>query len=103
MDTILKNSKLNKVFAIVAAFLLAVSFSLTSVFAAVPTGKITVKNIENQATVYLYQIATVNWNDTTSQPVAPMYRWVNEVNTFIDDLRSAIVAAVCGKIAHKYA
>ena len=25
------------------------------------------------------------------------------VNTFIDDLLSAIVAAVCGKIAHKYA
>ena len=85
MDTILKNSKLNKVFAIVAAFLLAVSFSLTSIFAAVPTGKITVKNIENKATVYLYQIATVNWNDTTSQPVDPMYRWVNEVNAFIDD------------------
>lgn len=85
MDAILKNSKLNKVFAIVAAFLLAVSFSLTSIFAAVPTGKITVKNIENEATVYLYQIATVNWNDTTSQPVDPMYRWVNEVNTFIDD------------------
>ena len=25
------------------------------------------------------------------------------VNTFIDDLLSAIVAAVCGKVAHKYA
>ena len=27
----------------------------------------------------------------------------NHVNTLIDDLLSAIVAAVCGKIAHKYA
>ncbi len=25
------------------------------------------------------------------------------VNTFIDDLLAAIVAAACGKIAHKYA
>jgi phosphatidylglycerophosphatase A len=27
----------------------------------------------------------------------------NHVNTFIDDLLAAIVAAVCGKIAHQYA
>ena len=27
----------------------------------------------------------------------------NHINTFIDDLLGAIVAAVCGKIAHKYA
>ncbi|MFC2699618.1 MAG: phosphatidylglycerophosphatase A, partial [Limosilactobacillus fermentum] len=27
----------------------------------------------------------------------------DQVNTFIDDLLGAIVAALCGKLAHKYA
>lgn len=85
MDTILKNSKLNQFFAIIAALLVAVSFSLTSVFAeGVPTGSVTVNNVEENATVNLYQIATVNWNDTNSQPVEPMYKWVAEVASFID-------------------
>lgn len=85
MDTILKNSKFNKFFAIIAALLVAVSFSLTSVSAAgVPTGSVTVNNVEAGATVNLYQIATVNWNDTNSQPVEPMYKWVAEVASFID-------------------
>lgn len=92
MDTILKNSKLNKVFAIVAAFLLAVSFSLTSVFAlGVPTGSVTVNNVEEGATVKLYQIAAVNWNEPTSQPVDPMYKWVDQVANYIgtkDDYRT---------------
>lgn len=85
MDTILKNSKFNKFFAIIAALLVAVSFSLTSVFAAgVPTGSVTVNNVEAGATVNLYKIAEVNWNDTTEQPVEPMYKWVAEVASFID-------------------
>lgn len=85
MDTILKNSKFNKFFAIIAALLVAVSFSLTSVFAAgVPTGSVTVNNVEAGATVNLYKIAEVNWNDTTEQPVEPMYKWVAEVVSFID-------------------
>lgn len=86
MDTILKNSKLNQFFAIIAALLVAVSFSLTSVFAeGVPTGSVKVNNVEENATVNLYQIATVNWNDTNSQPVEPMYKWVESVNNFITD------------------
>lgn len=85
MDTILKNSKLNKIYAIIAALFVAVTFSLTSVFAQgeVPTGSVTVNNVEEGATVKLYQIATVNWNETTSQPVDPMYKWVESVNNFI--------------------
>ncbi len=86
MDTILKNSKLNKIFAIIAALVLAVSFSLTSVFAqGVPEGSVTVNNVEKGATVNLYQIAEVNWNLTADQPVDPMYKWVGSVNTFISN------------------
>lgn len=35
--------------------------------------------------------------------IAKFDRDAGHVNTFIDDLLAAIVAAVCGKIAHKYA
>lgn len=35
--------------------------------------------------------------------IAKFDRDTDHVNTFIDDLLAAIVAAVCGKIAHKYA
>lgn len=84
MDTILKNSKLNKIFAMIAALVLAVSFSLTSVFAqGVPEGSVTVNNVEKGATVKLYQIAEVNWNLTADQPVDPMYKWTDSVNNFI--------------------
>lgn len=86
MDTILKNSKLNNIFAMIAALVLAVSFSLTSVFAqGVPEGSVTVNNVEKGATVNLYQIAEVNWNSTADQPVDPMYKWTDSVNNFIKD------------------
>lgn len=86
MDTILKNSKLNKIFAMIAALVLAVSFSLTSVFAqGVPEGSVTVNNVEKGATVNLYQIAEVNWNSIADQPVDPMYKWVDSVNNFISN------------------
>lgn len=83
MDTILKNSKLNKVFAIVAAFLLAVSFSLTSVFAlsSTDTGTITVNNLEDNAEVNIYKIIDVNW--VGDQPKEPMYIWNDQVADYI--------------------
>lgn len=87
MDTILKNSKLNKVFALIMALLFALSFNFTGINAAVTnstTGTITVNGVESGATVELYKIIDVNVaaNGDLSHPA---YTWVDNIGQWVSD------------------
>ena len=85
MDTILKNSKLNKVFALIMALLFALSFNFTGINAAFTNdtkGTITVNGVESGATVELYKIVDVNvaQNGDLSHPA---YTWVDGIGEWI--------------------
>lgn len=61
-----------------------VAMSIPS-FAATPTGSITLNKTENGAKITLYQLATFSYNETTSQPIYPTYKWNTAVNNWLAD------------------
>lgn len=101
MDTILKNSKLNKVFALLAALFFAISFSFTGISAKVSsntTGTITVNGVEAGAKVELYKIIDVNVaaNGDLSHPA---YTWVDSIGEWVSGKYSTYAELMDGKYA----
>lgn len=47
------------------------------------TGSIKVSGVESGVTVNVYQLMTVNVNDTVNQPQMPVYSWVSEVASWV--------------------
>ena len=105
MDTILKNSNLNKVFALLAALFFAISFSFTGISAKVSsdtTGTITVNGVEAGATVEIYKIIDVNVaaNGALSHPA---YTWVDGIGEWIRGNKnySTYAESMDGKFANR--
>lgn len=101
MDTILKNAKLNKVFALIMALLFALSFNFTGINAAVTNdtkGNITVNGVEAGATVELYKIIDVNVaaNGDLSHPA---YTWVDSIGEWVSRNYSTYAESMDGKYA----
>lgn len=66
---------------------LAIVLLNTNAFAAVTstdTGSITITGLEEGVNVTIYQLVTVNWNDSSNQPTDPPYSWVSAVQTWVD-------------------
>lgn len=80
-----KTTKRKVILVLTAIMLILSSLNLTA-FASISsstTGSITVENLEPGVTAYLYQLTTVNVNDSSSQPQDPTYYWVEAVQDWI--------------------
>ena len=77
---------LSKITALCLALLMAVSALSTAAFAITSTdkGTISVSGVENDVTVSAYRLMDVNYDFDKNQPVDPVYRWVDSVQTWVN-------------------
>lgn len=77
---------LSKITALCLALLMAVSALSTAAFAISSTdkGTITVRGVEDGVTVSAYRLMDVNYDFDKNQPVDPVYRWVDSVQTWVN-------------------
>lgn len=82
---------LSKITALCLALLMAVSALSTAAFAITSTdkGTISVSGVENDVTVSAYRLMDVNYDFDKNQPVDPVYRWVDSVQTWVNTNYSA--------------
>lgn len=81
-----------RVFACVwAVVALALTCAAPAFAADVPTGSITVNNVDGASSGSAYKVIDVNWNG--SEPVDPMYKWNDSVAQWVSDNYSDYIDA----------
>ena len=77
--------KILSILMIVVFLLATVNISSYAALTSSSTGSITITELEKGVTAYAYRIATVNVDDSTNSPETPMYSWIDEVETWIEN------------------
>lgn len=84
----MKTQKIFKIISIIFVLILSIvnlnPFSYANITETQNTGKINVSNIEEGVDVYLYQIATTEYDYTVGQPKEG-YRWEENIQSWIDE------------------